>query len=97
VPNRSGIIFKNLTEKYSSGMETYNIKIINDIIGNEPTRIVSVFKDYLLQDDMNDFLRKSYSAYETRKKLPQVTSYYSKYCTVFPNYINLEEKQYIYK
>lgn len=78
-------------------MEAYNLKVINDIVGNEPTRVVSIFKDYLLQDDMNDFLRKYYTLRESKKKLPHVTTYYSKYCTVFPNYINLEEKQYVYK
>jgi hypothetical protein len=29
--------------------------------------------------------------------LEYITDYYSKYCTVFPNYINLDTKQYFYK
>jgi len=73
-------------------MQAYNQKVISDIIGNEPTHLVTVFKDYLLQDDINDFLRKYYTWPEISKKLPYATSYYSKYWTVFPNYINLEEK-----
>ena len=38
----------------------YNVKIINDIIYNEPTNIVAVFKDYLIYDDLSEFMKRSY-------------------------------------
>lgn len=41
-------------------MEYYNIKVINDIIYNEPTHVVSVFKDYLIHDDISEFLKRTY-------------------------------------
>ena len=47
-----------MNRKYVTTKEAYDLKVINDIIGNEPTRIVAIFKDYLLMDDMNDFCRK---------------------------------------
>lgn len=34
---------------------------------------------------------------DSRKKLNYITDYYGKYCTVFPNYINLDTKEYFYK
>ena len=86
------ILSKNLREKYATHMDAYNVKIVNDVISNEPTHIVAVFKDYLLYDDINDFLRRYYIKADITKKLSYITNYYSKYCTVFPNYINLEEK-----
>lgn len=67
------------------------------MVGNEPTRLVAIFKDYLLLDDINDFLKKYYPRKEIHEKLQYITSYYGKYCTVFPNYFNLEEKKYLYK
>jgi hypothetical protein len=91
-PQKHNIITKNLQEKYATGIDAYNLKVINDIISNEPTRIVAVFKDYLLIDDVNDFLTKFYTTKESYKKLSHSTKYFSKYCTVFANYINLEEK-----
>lgn len=78
-------------------MDAYNVKIINDIISNETSHVVAVFKDYLLYDDINDFLKKRYRKNDISKRLSSITSYYCKYCTVFPNYINLEEKKYLYK
>lgn len=38
----------------------YNVKIVNDIIYNEPTNIVAVFKDYLIYDDLSEFLKRWY-------------------------------------
>lgn len=89
---RAKIIAQNLQGKYATGMDAYNLKVINDIISNEPTRIVAIFKDYLLTDDVNDFLNKFYTSKESCKKLSHSTKYFAKYCTVFANYINLEEK-----
>lgn len=38
----------------------YNVKIVNDIIYNESTHIVAVFKDYLIYDDLSEFLKRIY-------------------------------------
>lgn len=46
--------------------ETYlNLRVVNELIYNEPTRIVSVFKDYLIMDDINEFLKRSYQSWES--------------------------------
>lgn len=45
--------------------EYYNVKIINDIIYNEQTHIVSVFKDYLIYDDISEFLKRFYYRLES--------------------------------
>lgn len=42
----------------------YNVKVINDVIYNENTHVVSVFKDYLIFDDVSEFLKRSYDIYE---------------------------------
>ena len=39
-----------------TGKDYYDVKIVNDIIYNEQTNIVSVFKDYLIFDDVSESL-----------------------------------------
>jgi hypothetical protein len=50
------------------------IKIIDDIIYNEDMHIVSVFKDYLIYDDIGEFLKRSYFSGEAKERLPRYTS-----------------------
>ncbi len=51
---------ENLNSKYLTSRDFYNVKIINDIIYNECTHIVSVFKDFLIYDDISEFLKRFY-------------------------------------
>jgi hypothetical protein len=64
-PKSSAKIIKiNLEKKYLTSREYYNVKIINDIIYNEQNHIVSVFKDYLIFDDISEFLKRFYTRTE---------------------------------
>lgn len=54
----SDVIKKNLDKKYLTSRDYYNSKVITDIIYNENTHIVSVFKDYLIYDDVSEFLKR---------------------------------------
>jgi hypothetical protein len=47
-----------LKNKYKTAPDTYNVKVIDEIIYNESTRLVAVFKDFLLFDDSSEFLRR---------------------------------------
>ena len=75
-----------------TGKDYYNVKTINDVIYNEPTHIVSAFKDYLIYDDVSEFLKRYYNVVETKLRLPKIFEFYEKYSKVFPNYISLSEK-----
>jgi len=88
---------KNLSKKYSTNRDYYNLKIVNDLIYNENTHIVSIFKDYLILDDINEFLKRSYNIQETKVRLPKLCSFYDKYSQVFPNYVVLPESKYMFK
>lgn len=44
----------------------YNVKIINDIIYNEPTHTVAIFKDYLIYDDLSEFMKRYYDESEAQ-------------------------------
>lgn len=83
--------------KYKTDKETYNNKVVSDIIYNEKTKIVSIFKDYLIWDDSSEFLRRIYTINESRVRLNKIIGFYSKYSKIFPNYIILPESKYLYK
>lgn len=75
-----------------------NQKTVNDLIYNEPTHAVSVFKDYLILDDINEFLKRGYTFVETKARIPKLAEFYSENQQVYPNYYPLEEaNKYLYK
>lgn len=90
-------INRNLSKKYMTSKDFYNVKIVNDIIYNENTHIVSVFKDYLILDDISEFLKRSYANFETKPRLVKIYEFYDKYSKVFPNYVVLPESKYMFK
>ena len=49
--------------------KTKLIEIIDDIVYNEEKHIVSIFKDYLIYDDIGEFLKRSYSSQEIIPRL----------------------------
>ena len=86
-----------MDRKYLTSKEYYNIKIINDIIYNEQTRIVSVLEDYLIYDDISEFLKRFYWTRESHERLSRMYEFYEKYSKVFPNYVILPENKYLFK
>jgi len=91
------LISDNLNSKYLTGMDYYNVKVVNDIIYNDTTNLVSVFKDYLIYDDISEFLKRRYTTEECETRLIKIFAFYDKYSKVFPNYIILEENRYMFK
>lgn len=91
------VIVENLNSKYLTTRESYNTRVVSDIIYNENTHITSIFKDYLVYDDANEFLKRFYVASEIPPRLPKIFNFYDKYSKVFPCYIILEEKRQMFK
>ena len=72
--------------------------MINDLIYNEQAHIVSVFKDYLILDDINEFLKRFYERdSESSVRLPKLCDFYNKYSQVFPNFVSLPESKYMFR
>ena len=90
-------IFKLLHKKYSIQSNFYGKIIINNIIYNEKTHIVAKFKDYLVLDDLSEFLKRFYKKKESFTRLTLYFEYYNIYSKIFPNYTVLKESRYIYK
>lgn len=90
-------IFSLLRKKYLLKNDYYGAVIINNIIYNEKTHLVAKFKDYLIEDDFSEFLKRYYRKLESVFRLPKYLEYYEKFSKIFPNYTALKEAKYIYK
>ena len=90
-------IYFRFKKKYSKLSSYYNKYIINNIIYNEKSHIVAVFKDHLINDDSGDFLKRFYKKSESVSRLPKIYEYYELYSKIFPNYITLPEGKYLFQ
>ncbi len=90
-------IFSCFHQKYFVDQYTYGSVVINNIIYNEKTNIVATFKDYLISDDISEFLKRYYTTIESSIRLPKFFEYYETYSRIYPNYTILPEAKYIYK
>lgn len=64
---------------------------------NEKVRVVCMFKDYLIFDDLTEFLKRSYTYPESIIRLSKIFEFYEAYSQVFPNYIRLSARKHMYK
>ena len=95
--NLEKIIHKRFHRLYLRDEDFYNIKIIDEIISNDSSHIVAEFKDFLIKDDYSEFIQKFFNKKESLILLNQIFEYYKLSSVVYPNYILLPEKKYIYK
>ena len=65
---------KRLMNDYNFNINDYNIKIINEIIFNQKTHLVSEFKEHLIRDDPTDFLNRFYTRKEFKVKFNKIMS-----------------------
>lgn len=86
-----------LFERYRASIDIYNVKVINEIIFNRPVRITCIFKDYLVHDEIAEFLKRYYRYEEVPPRMEKLIDFFNNYFKVFPNYITLGEKSYLYK
>ena len=91
------LVRKKLIKRYEEPLSFYNVKMINDIIYNERSHYVEAFKEYLIYEDINEFLKRFYPLYESKKKLSKILVFYEKYSKIYANYTTLPESKYMYK
>ena len=76
---------------HNYNLKKYYIKVINDIISDQDKHIVSIFKNYLIWNDPNEYLKRYYLLNECEFRLNPIALYYNSYTYCFPNYYcNLE-------
>jgi hypothetical protein len=90
-------IFNLFHKKYCFSKNYYDKMITNNIIFNQKIHIVAKFKEFLVLDDLSEFLKRYYTKKESNIRLPLYFAYYHAYSKIFPNYTALNESKYIYK
>ena len=83
--------------KYKLSHLHYGSTVINNIIYNEKSHIVALFKDFLILDDTSEFLKRYYTQSESAIRLPRFYEYYETYSKIYPNYTSLLEGKFIYR
>ena len=91
------IIHNNLLLHYSKFEYSYSCLCINNLMFNEHCEVVARFKDFLILDDMTEFLRRFYTKRELKKRLIKIFNFYESYSKIFPNYMILPESKYLYR
>ena len=91
------VIHIYLLSKYSKFEYSYSLVCINNLIFNEHCQAVARFKDFLILDDMTEFLRRFYTKRELKRRLTKIFNFYESYSKIFPNYMILPESIYLYR
>jgi hypothetical protein len=65
-------LYYKLKKKYDSESSAYNVKKVNELIFNIPSRLTANFKDYLLVEEDAEFLKREYKKEEFNKKFKKI-------------------------
>ena len=76
------IINSNL-QKHNINKKKFGIIKINDLIDSKYCNIVAIFKDYLISDYIDEFLRRFYKKKESKNRIPKFSEYYKNYLLFF--------------
>ena len=90
-------IRKKIIKRYDHPLSYHDMKLIDDILYNEKTHFVGTFKEHLIYDDPNEFLRRFYNEKEIKIRLPKILMFYEKYSKIYANYTVIQEQKYMYK
>ena len=74
----------------------YDILIIENLMCNGRCHLVAVFKNYLIEDDKSEYLRRFYKKKESKPRLKKLFAYHDETSVIFPNYVPLVESKYLY-
>ena len=87
----------NLYKKYSDFKYSYSLMCTNNLISNEKCEIVARFKDFLIFDDLTEFLHEFCPRQKLIPKLKYIFNFYTRYSRIYPNYIIIPENKFLYK
>ena len=78
-------IQKGLIIHHDSITSTYNDMIMESLIYNKNCHIVSIFKDFMIVDYIDEFLKRIYRLRESSERIPKIANYYKNYLKFFCN------------
>ena len=80
------IAYSYLLNQYGSNCNNkykYIYQVADNLLFNRNTHIVALFKDNMINDFIDEFLKKYYKKRESFKKIPQYSSFYTNYQRYF--------------
>ena len=80
--NKLYLIQKNL-KKYNYNKQKYELLLISQLLCNANCRLVSIFKERMITDYVDEFLHRKYATEESRERLPKFYKYYKNYLVFF--------------
>jgi hypothetical protein len=98
--NTFNLLNQKLQHKYSSGPISYNSNLIECLIFNKNSHYSSTFRDWMLYDYIDEYLKRFYNKNESANKLPKLSRYYINYLSFFLRpvfrdfYVNSSLKKY---
>ena len=69
--------------KFKNKQFTYNNLILENLMFNKNCHIVAVFKDYMIIDYIDEFLKRKYSRKESKIRIPNFSYFYKNYSRFF--------------
>ena len=90
-------IYNKFYSKYEKMPNNYNSYVINKIMHNINSHIVALFKEYLINGDIFEFLTKYYDLRKSSYLLKEIITFYTLNNIIYPNYVILPEGNYIFR
>ena len=79
----SAFLLNQNLQNHNSSPDMKNIMLIDDLIESKETHFIAIFKDYLISDYQEEFLRRYFNMNETIEVLPKFYQYYKNYLNFF--------------
>ena len=77
------LAYNSIVKKYNYTLEKYNLLCINQLLANRSCRLVSIFKEKMITDYIDEFLKRKYSFKESKDRIPKFYLYYKHYSIFF--------------
>lgn len=85
------VIRRNLRGRCKKEEGSIGVESVNKMLYNLPYHVVALFKEYLILDDMNEFLHRFYQPHESEPRLKKIAEYYSQEGKAMPSYALFDE------
>ena len=76
-------LYSDLKSKYNSNKKIYEIFLVDCLLNNANCRLVSIFKEHLINDYIEEFLHRKYKKSECLERIPKFYKYYKNYLLFF--------------
>ena len=77
------LAYSHLSKKYNFTLKKFNLLCVHFLLSNRTCRLVSVFKENMIIDYVDEFLKRQYFLKEIEERIPKFYLYYKHYSIFF--------------